>query len=138
MREKTERLTTGGKVRKLPKPPAGVHWTQTEEGKKHMAKVLRKAYKEGRRGKVGRPRKYKKMMAKGASLNGNAPSTTEENVISFAFGHTQAWLESYAQSFGLSSADVVHRVSELLYRASRRTLVGLEHRVSRVRGEATE
>jgi hypothetical protein len=58
------------------------------------------------------------------------------NHTSYAFGHTQAWLDIYAQSLNLPTALLAHRVGELLSRSTRGQVVGLEYRVPRVPGAA--
>jgi len=73
-----------------------IHWTQTKAGKDKLA--LRRKH--------------------------DTLGSSEEAHIIYAFGHTQAWLQVYADSVGLPSPAVAYRVGELLRRSARRPVLG--------------
>lgn len=57
-----------------------------------------------------------------------------DNHTSYAFGHTQTWLDIYAESVGIPASVFTERVAGLLLRAARGKMVGAPHRMSSVRG----
>lgn len=88
------------------------HWTQTPKGKKKMAAMRRSGA-------------YRAAAKRAAQQRRNGGSSEqEENFVAYAFGRCQGFLAAYAESVGLSTTTLAYRVGELLYRTSRRKVVG--------------
>jgi hypothetical protein len=122
-----------------PKPPASharhLH-TQAERGAR-MVKVVNlrsQGYSMTEIAKmigvnVSTAHYYAAKATKGVSSNGKpasvstaaeAPDYALQNHVSYCYGHTEAWLEAYCNSAGISRAAVARQLAELLRRAASR------------------
>lgn len=73
----------------------------------------------------------------GRKINGKKSAAQEEraveNHIAYAFGHTEAWLETYATAAGISGPALASGVAELLHRKACGRLLGTLNRVPQLR-----
>ena len=94
------------------------HWTQTPEGRRKLAERserLEKAKVAEVKGAAG-GRQSRRASVKG--VQGGTDKT--EAATAIAFARCDAWIELYADTFGISRAALASRVGEALQRQGRR------------------
>lgn len=80
-----------------------MHWTQKPENKARLKKMRRKSARLKKNFHLRTP---------------NEPQ--EDAHTAYAFGYTQAWLQTYSERLGIAQSALTIRVGKLLQSASRR------------------
>lgn len=114
------------------------HWTQTPEGKEKLSKAMKKGWKQRKKRVRTANRKSKKNKnAVQLRKSNGALSESNNNIISnvekeetikkattIAFTHCEAWLSVFADSYGISRANLAERVGNSLLSYAERQKVG--------------
>jgi hypothetical protein len=113
--------------RKKRSPNGKVHWTQTPEGAKRMAKVRKKAWK-ARKSQAEEIRNAKKEINKITEVTETGGQVQEEAAISINYTNTQqyheaivythvtTWLALYSEFNGVSESTLTRELAEALLR----------------------
>lgn len=101
----------------------------TKRGRAKLSKLMKERHRNGtiRRAKARKHKKEEEV------LNGDAPFEVTPQILGYALGRIEGWLEAVAESHSVSRVALAEQVADTLLSKVRREKLGPVHQVSEMR-----